>query len=306
VRRRHLLLGALLALAALPACGTAGAWERAGCDPGKPAEPGTRPIEVDGRRALVHVPEGYDGTEAQPVVLTWHSYAGSAQQQLDYTGMVPVADEESFILVAPEGTGTPPRFDQELGIHSRADDVGFALALLDRVAADLCTDPSRVYSVGQSNGAGITAVLGCRAASRFAAIAMSSLLLLPEGCEGPAPAVLAYMGTADLTIPYEGGFVSCCGGWDVPPADQSMAGWAAHAGCEPEPAVEDQGSGIERRVWEGCAGEREVRYFVIHDGGHTWPGADQQIPIAKTTQALDAATETWAFFRRFSLPESAG
>lgn len=305
MRRRHLLLAVLVA-AALPACSRADAWERAACDPAKPAAPGTRPLEVDGRRALVHVPEGYDGTEAQPVVLTWHSYAGSAKQHLADTGMVPVADEASFVLVAPEGTGRPRRFDQEVGITSEADDVAFALALLDRVAADLCTDPARVYSVGQSNGAGLTAVLACREPTRFAAVALSSLLLLPEGCEQPAPAVLAYMGTADLTIPFDGGRVECCGGWDVPPADETMAAWAAHARCDDDVDLDDEGDNIERRVWDGCDGDREVRYYKIHGAGHTWPGAEEELPIAKTTQAIDAAEETWAFFRRFSLQESAG
>jgi polyhydroxybutyrate depolymerase len=304
VRRRDLVLGALLALGVLPSCSTADAWERAACDPAKPAEPGTHPVELDGRHALVHVPEGYDGTEAQPVVLTWHAYGGTAQQQLDYTGMVPVADEESFILVAPEGTGSPPRFDQELGIHSKADDVGFALALLDHVAAGLCADPARVYSVGLSNGAGITAVLGCRAAERFAAVAMSALVLLPEACKQPVPAVLGYMGTADLTIPFEGGHVSCCGGWDVAPADTTMAGWAANAGCDDEADVDDEGDGIERRVWHDCNGDREVRYYVVDGGGHTWPGADQPVPLSDTTQALDAANETWEFFRRYSLDDA--
>jgi polyhydroxybutyrate depolymerase len=303
VRRRGLVL-AVLALAALPACSAAGAWDRAACEPARDAQTGTRPVEIDGRRALVHVPEGYDGTEAQPVVLTWHSYAGSAEQQLEYTGMVPVADEESFILVAPEGTGSPPRFDQELGIRSGADDVGFALALLDRVEDELCTDPARVYSVGQSNGAGITAVLACRAPERFAAIALSSLLLLPDDCGQPAPAVLAYMGTADITIPIGGGRVDCCGGWDVPPADETMARWAAHAGCDDEADLDDEGDNVERRVWSGCDGDREVRYYKIHGGGHTWPGSDEPVPMGNTTQALDAARETWEFFARYSLEDA--
>ena len=34
-----------------------------------------------------------------------------------------------------------------------ADDVGFVAALLDKVEADLCVDPNRVYLTGMSNGA---------------------------------------------------------------------------------------------------------------------------------------------------------
>ena len=256
----------------------------------------------------MHVPEDYDGTEEQPVVVTLHSYGSSAEEHLDYTQMVPDADDESFVLVAPEGSGLPPRFDQEIGITSQVDDVAFVVSLLDRVSTELCVDASRVYAVGQSNGAGLAAVLGCREPARFAAIAMSSLLLLPEGCEQPAPAVLAYMGTNDITIPFGGGHVECCGGWEVPPADMTMAAWAAHGGCEAEPDVDDLGDGIERRVWSGCGpdGEREVRYFVIDGGGHTWPGSDTEVPFGETTQALDAAEETWRFFRRFTLPDAGG
>ena len=285
----------------LPACGDDASWERAECTPARPAEPGTRPLELDGRRALVHVPEGYDGTEAQPVVLSFHGYGSSAEDHADYADLRPVADDKSFVVVLPQGTGAPSRFDQEVGITSEADDVGFSLALLDRVAADLCVDPARVYATGQSNGAGMSAVLACRAPDRIAAIALSSLLLLPERCEARPP-VLGFMGTHDLVIPYPGGEVACCGGWSIPPADETMQAWAEHDGCDAEPDVDDEGDGIERRVWTGCVDGGEVRYYVIDGGGHTWPGADEE-GLGPTTQSLDASEEVWRFFRRFSLAD---
>ena len=77
------------------------------------------------------------------------------------------------LVAYPQGTvGTDDRPSwQGAPYSSGADDVRFTSDLLDRLEADLCVDPGRVYASGKSNGAGFAGLLACRLADRLAAVA---------------------------------------------------------------------------------------------------------------------------------------
>lgn len=289
-----------LLLPLLTSCSSDDGWERAACEPARTQPAGTHELVLGDRRALVHVPDDYDGTEAYPLVFSWHGYASNAEDHIAYADFRPVAEEEEFLVVVPQAAGDPPRFNLETGIVGDTDDVAFALALIDRIGTDHCLDVGRVYSAGVSNGAGMSALLACRAPDRFAAIGMDALLLLPEGCNGPAPAVLGMMGDADLVVPFQGGEVNCCGGWLIRPAGETMELWAEHAACT-DSDDDDVSDAIVLREWTGCTGDVEVHYYAIHDGGHTWPGAPDTSQLGPTNQDIDASEVMWDFFSRFSL-----
>ncbi len=287
-------------LLALVGCSDDG-WERAECTPAKPQPAGTATMTLaDDRTALVHVPEDYDGTEAYPLVLSWHGYGSNAEDHLAYADFRPLAESDRFLVVVPQGAGVPTRFNLETGIVGDTDDVAFAGELLDRIAADYCLDDGRVYSAGVSNGAGMSALLACRLPDRFAAVGMDALLLLPERCGTPAPAVLGMMGDADLVVPFQGGEVNCCGGWTIAPAGDTMQRWAAHAGCDGDGRTKDVEDHVERTTWSGCDGDVEVQYYVIRGGGHTWPGAPDTSQLGPTNQEIDASKVMWDFFKRFT------
>lgn len=296
--RRCLAIAVLLLVVA--ACGDGGSWERAACEPAKPQPTGTHPVEVDGRRALLHVPADYDGSEAYPLVLSWHGLGSTADAHLEYADFRPLAEDERFFVLVPQGAGTPARFNLGAGIVGDTDDVAFASALIDHVAGGWCLDRDRVYSAGVSNGAGMSALLGCRLGDRIAAVGLDALLLLPEPCATPKP-VIAMMGDADLVVPIQGGRVNCCGGWTIAPAEETMARWAELAGCRDTDTDEIADDTVERTTWTGCDGGVEVRYHLVRGGGHTWPGGPDTHELGPTNQELDASEEMWRFFRRFSL-----
>lgn len=280
-------------------CGDDG-WARAACEPAKPQPAGTSALALGDRSALLHVPADYDGTEEYPLVFSWHGYASNAEDHLAYADFRPLSESEHFLVVVPQGAGDPTRFNLEAGIVGDTDDVAFAGRLIDRIATDYCLDASRVYSSGVSNGGGMSALLACRAPGRFAAIGMNALLLLPDQCGRPAPAVLGIMGNADLVVPFQGGRVNCCGGWPIASAVDTMQRWAAHAGCagdEREKEIEDH---VDRTTWSACDGGVEVAYYVIDGGGHTWPGGPDTSQLGPTNQEIDASEIMWDFFKRFT------
>ena len=293
-------LGAIAALLLVASCGRGG-WERQACEPAKPQPAGTVTLTVGGARtALLHVPEDYDGTEEYPLVFSWHGYGSNAADHLAYADFRTLAESERFLVVVPQGAGTPTRFNLGAGIVGDTDDVAFTNELLDRIATDFCLDETRVYSAGVSNGGAMSALLACSQPQRFAAIGMNALLLLPEPCASPSPAVLGMMGNADLVVPFQGGRVNCCGGWPIAPATETMARWAQHAGCDGDGREKEIADHVDRTTWDGCDRGVEVQYYVIDGGGHTWPGGPDTSQLGPTNQEIDASKVMWDFFKRFT------
>src|SRR5579872_839869 len=86
------------------------------------------------RSALVHVPKGYDASNATPLVLNFHGYGGSPVQEEGLTLMDAESDAQGFVLVYPQGTGAIPSWNAGAccgtAVSSNLDDVGFVSSLL--------------------------------------------------------------------------------------------------------------------------------------------------------------------------------
>ena len=258
------------------------------------------------RTYLLHVPASYDGTKPVPVVFEFHGHGSSAAQQIVYGDFRPLAEKEGFLVVAPDGQGSPRHFTYR-ATGGEADDVAFAVALLDHLEAGLCIDPQRVFATGMSNGGALSAVIACRAADRFAAVAPVAALFYWPGCaeDGrPAP-ILAMMGTADPVVPYAGGRVNCCGNPNIPGAEDTVASFAERSKCK-EPPVDDRPSpSIRHRHWDGCEAGNAVELYSIEGGGHTWPGSAVKVrALGETTDELIATDTIWAFFTKHPRPST--
>ncbi len=89
-----------------------------------------------------------------------------------FAGIDPVAAARNIILVRPSGLvdGTIPYW-----LAAKTDppghDVVFISDLLDLLEAELCIDPSRVYSTGIANDAQMSSPLACELGDRIAAVA---------------------------------------------------------------------------------------------------------------------------------------
>jgi len=120
---------------------------------------------------------------------------------------------------------------------ANVDDVAFARAVVADVAQAACVDTARVYAVGVATGGGMAYTLACQAADVFAAAAPAGFDLLAENvgsCAPPrAPTVIAFRGTADPRVPYDGGASSLVPGMPLTflGAVGSFQAWAQIDGC---------------------------------------------------------------------------
>jgi len=290
----------------------------AGCGATPVAAPGTtdETIVVDGNegRYQLLVPEGYDGTTPLPLVFGLHaltvSYtfvpAGAGfpemQEQYDFIGVSPsnlVDNGTSFWMAAPVPDNP---------------DVAFMEALLDELEADLCIDTSKVFSTGQSNGAQMSSLLACQVSDRITAVAPIAGVEFPADpavCDDRPVPVMAFHGTADPIVTYEGGGLNAATianlhYWhgeapdDVPAhegVDTAMDNWAAHNGCEPGREEERISDEVVRYTWADC--EAETVLYVVEGGGHTWPGRPTpgfEAQFGPTTMDIEATPLMFDFF----------
>jgi polyhydroxybutyrate depolymerase len=249
------------------------------------------------RTYILHVPPQYDGSTRLPLVLNFHGFGSNARNQVAYSRLPQKADEAGFIVVTPDGAGTPQQWNNAQA-PGAADDVGFIRELLDHLEATLCIDPARMYAAGISNGAAFSSRLACNMPERIAGIALIAATIYPVVCDSAqATPVIAFHGTADACVPYEGGTTACGrGNLPVQPVETYAAGWARHNGCDPTPAQTQLTVHVRTTAYSDCAENTAVLLYTVEGGGHTWPGAVDVPRLGPVTAEIDATDLLWEFF----------
>ena len=254
-------------------------------------------------------PEGIEKTKPAPLLMVLHGSAGSGEDMMTVTqrGFERLADKEKFVVVYPDALER--RWNDQGGT---VDDVGFLLAIVDKLVADGLVDKNRIYVAGISNGGMMAQRLACEQADRIAGIATVAGGL-PEPLQAtckPARAlpVLVIHGTEDPIVPWSGGAVA---GFEdfgkVLSARETAKFWAANNRCgdggviaaEPDRDPKD-GTRVKMEVFASCPVGAAVKLAAVEGGGHTWPGGYQYLPerfIGRTSQDVDANMLIWDFFK---------
>ncbi|MBU1877432.1 MAG: hypothetical protein KJ734_00625, partial [Chloroflexi bacterium] len=224
-----------------------------------------------------------------------------------------LAAREGFLVAYPQGTSWPQRWNAGATWNAGVDDVQFFRDLLDDVAGIAAVDRSRVYVNGFSNGGGMTVRIACEAADQVAAIGTVAAAVVDlQDCAPARPVpVIAFHGTADPIVPYEGGDMQgrpLRQGADLTLAPTYFVGaeawtthWAAGNGCNPtaQPIL-PQGD-VKGVRYSGCDQGADVILYTIEGGGHTWPGGAPIPGVGKTSRDIDATAEMWRFFQMYTL-----
>jgi polyhydroxybutyrate depolymerase len=263
---------------------------------------------VDGvyRNYIVHVPTGYIASTAYPLVLNLHGYTSNAAQEMFYTTMNNTADANHFIVVYPNGISN---YWNAFGVG--ADDVKFLRELIDTISAHYNVNANRVYSCGMSNGGYMSYTLACELSTKIAAIASvaGTMSLNTYNTCNPARKmpVMHIHGTTDPTVNYATGAANSVG------VEQTLNYWRDTNQCSsvidttalPNTSTTDN-STVQLIVNSHCAPFKEVRFYKIANGGHTWPSAFIDVPTyGNTNRDFNASQEIWNFFNRFSLDNTA-
>ncbi len=287
-----MLLVPLVAIAAgcrdVPTQGAAPA-SPASCSSPQPAPTGPITITSGGspRTYLLSVPSPPPKTPAR-LIVNLHGAGSNAQQQAVYSGLATKGPARGFVVVTPDATGQPKQWNV-VG-QTTADDVTFIHDLLADVAQRACVDTTHVYATGLSSGAAMSSLLACKDGERFTTIApVSGVVFLPFECaEGPPVNVIAFHGTSDFVLPYNGGSVFGGGGLSYPGAPRGWpAGLIANA-CTATPDQRAVSAHVTLEQWPRCAQGATVEIYVIDGGGHTWPGAFPVPLLGATTTEINA------------------
>ena len=267
---------------------------------------GAMVLSVQNRQYLLHVPPSYDRSKPTPLVISMHGAGGWPAQQMELSGWNQLADREQFIVAYPSGDdGAGLRIWHVERGPGLMRDVSFISALIDTVEATYTIDPTRIYANGLSNGGGMAFVLSCKLSDRIAAVGMvGAAQTLPfQWCTDRRPVpMIAFHGTADPMIPYDGGTT-----WITSEAFPNIPAWTkAWAGrnqCEASPVDSAVAPDVTRIEYLNCAGNATVVLYRVQGGGHTWPGG-KPLPewfAGPTSRSIDATSQLWAYFRQHRL-----
>jgi polyhydroxybutyrate depolymerase len=254
-----------------------------------------------------------------PLVVAFHGSTQTGAEMRVSTGfeLERLADENGFLVVYPDGFGhnwndcrRAANFPART-LH--IDDVGFFLALVEKLHVSAGVDPARVFALGYSNGGHFAYRLALEHPDRVAGIAAFAASLPADDnldCKlsgAPVPVMIAD-GTLDPLSPFEGGDMSLFGfrrRGRVRSARASADYFAGLAGLS-EPARsrlpesgELEGTWVEVLDWR-APGRVEVLFDAVHGGGHVVPQPVVRPPriLGKASPALNGLVEAWRFFAR--------
>jgi polyhydroxybutyrate depolymerase len=136
--------------------------------------------------------------------------------------------------------------------------------------------------------------------------------------------VVAFHGTDDTFVAYDGGFGSSVAnlpspdgsgrtigqgasttttapGTPKPPTIEDItADWAKRNGCSAKQTEQKVANDVTRIAWS-CPKGDEAELFRVEGGGHSWPGSEFSKQVAsvvgKTTETISANEIMWKFFQ---------
>jgi len=250
------------------------------------------------------MPTSYKSGTPVPLVLGFHGNGGRAEDFGTYSGFSDLAEREGFIAVFPQGMGDIPTWDT-WGEPENAD-VQFARDLIRLVAARCSIDRSRIFAVGHSRGGGMADRLACNLADEIAAIgSVSGYYESLNYCSPTRPvAVVAFHGTADSVIPYDGigntSEVRSAYFTIGTPIPAWAAAWASRNGCGATSGEILREGSLSGQAWTGCRSGGDVVLYTIQGGGHSWPES-----VGSSTGASSVAAMIWEFLAAHPFPPHA-
>jgi polyhydroxybutyrate depolymerase len=256
-------------------------------------------VAIQGRRRTFTVLGARRATGRRGLVLVFHGSRQSAEAHRRFSedALAPLAAEGAAVVVYLDGyrgNWNDARRQSSFPARRRGvDDVAFARAVVERVAATHGIDPDHVVTVGYSNGGQMVLRLLHEAPELVAgAVVVAATMPVPEdflaGEPGaparPTPIALVH-GTADRIVPFAGGrmrrwaeMLFRVGGRALS-APETASYLARRNGIEAEaqrstvprrPGSDGRTSVI--RTLHAQEGRPSVTFYEVRGGGHTLPG----------------------------------
>ncbi|TDD53008.1 hypothetical protein E1286_08110 [Nonomuraea terrae] len=265
-----------------------------GCGRGPGLEAGRHVLSHGGlrRRFLLALPEGGG---PHPVILDLHGLGSGAVQQRAYSRLAEQGTRRGYVVATPQAADG--RLGWTLPRTGGPDDTAFLAALLDHLRRTLCVDARRQFAAGMSYGAAMAVSLVCALDGRLSAVAAVAGLNIVRPCQdAPPTTIVAFHGTGDQVVPYEGGHPLRSAPGDLralgrlvtlEPVERAAAAWAARLGCTGRATARPAGN-VRLQRWRTCPGRATLALYTVEGGGHTWPGSADVPRLGPVTRDLDA------------------
>ena len=276
-----------------------------------------------------YIPSTYQEGDKLPLMITLHGRAFNAEQQLADSQFDKMAEEEGFILIAPNcvtidndgNTASEGYTFRDLSgvsannirwnamysfydIHG-VDDVAYISELIDYFAQHFGIDTDRVYLSGMSNGALMSMRLATELTDKIAGIGAVagtiSYQFMENGVSGPMKIVMIN-GDEDPTVNIDGAPNYSPSIWEAAEWFNEQFGITGDPVITELPqTVEDDPTQVVKYEWPEKDGSQVVIYLV-KGGGHTWPGGTQYFPearIGKLSRHYSASELIWEELKDF-------
>jgi len=219
------------------------------------------------------------GGGKKSLIIGFHALGGSSRRFSFYTGLHNVTDENT-IVVYPDAVpsnrkglkaGWNSTYCCGTGFVNNIDDMGFILALIERLIQDYDIDQSKIFLTGFSNGATMSQYLATEHPEKFAGVAaISGSVGVEKKVLEPSTAIpiLLVHGTRDASIPFKGGVAGDDDFFDWLDFGTTVNTWKNVNGCSQETKIIEQSHAREIIDYEGCASR--VRSVIYPNLGHQW------------------------------------
>lgn len=242
-------------------------------------------------------------TVGAPMVLVLHGRGGNAEGQATITNLSKSVAAQGYWAVLPQYyDGT---WDDNPGLNPGTDDVGLMRRIADIMQNDFGLNANRTYAAGFSNGGFMAQRLACEAPDRFAAFAFVATSITRGLYNSCVPAVgrpvMFVHGTTDPIVPWAGNSSLA-----LQSVDSAVSMWTARLACGLNPTQQTMDSvndGTSIDLFRYSCGTKEVRLYRVNNGGHTWPGGSQYLPVSmigKVSGDMQATDEIWNFVKTYS------
>jgi polyhydroxybutyrate depolymerase len=303
-KRKKIIIGVLLIVVGIPlAClATLVTWfamER--------KTNGTIVSSGEPRNYLLYVPKTYDRSQPTPLLISLHAGALWPQAEMETSRWNELADERGFIVVYPSAGSRFPRV-WPMRPGSLGSDVKYIFDLIDKLQSEYNIDRNRIYADGFSNGGGMAFALSCMLSDRIAAVgAVAGVQVLSwDWCRDSRPVpTVAFHGTADPVVPYQGGASPMISpGRPFPNIREWTARVARRNRCKADPTEARISPSVRRLAYGNCAANADVILYTVEGGGHTWPGGSSVVSeriVGRIDRDISASRVMWEFFSQHPL-----
>ena len=263
------------------------------------------------REYYIYIPSSYTPSSNAPLMFVLHGYGSSATDIMFYSSFQNLAEEDSYIIVYPQGsllngvthwnigglTIGPTAISALLNSFKYfffpTNDVDFIETIIELVDNEYFINNERIYSTGMSNGGYMSYHLACNT-NLFAAVASVTGSMTPETYNNCSPtnatSILQIHGLQDFTVPYNGLPWSKT----IP---EVMGYWSEYNNCNEDPlsSITDlsDGSYIYFDSYQNCSNTVGVNLILHSTMGHTWPSINNH--------SMSATAEVWSFFKDYDL-----